>query len=364
MGFVDRWSRVTPRSWRVKAQGACRHQSPAPRTGQGDGSLSSCTYSGTWKLELRKEWKSKANPVQLDTQRPNEKVPMSFLVNQCHSIKKHVQNEPMSFFVENPPIWSDLTMPNDLTHPVQFQMFSIATSKIQSCSGLSMVFRLQKTQRPQSFPADHSEGTPVYHVWWSTDTWLLHPEFQSSQQTVSLPYFPSSVAARPIHAFRPQYAAQDCREVDNPLVSTQYLGPPSQLYEVPTSSSWICDTTFFEDEHLCQNLSWPKLLDGQNKMWDSWWIRFINSLSHSTFPILGYQGASPRRWGLLNTALGTAPAAPAGSAGSTGCNGRGGRGGHRVLRMNRTPLVSQTWTWKMVCLVTVTCFLGSMLMRV
>ena len=53
---VDRRSMVTSRRWRsVKAQGACRHQSPAPRTGQGDGSLSSCTYSGTWKLELGKE---------------------------------------------------------------------------------------------------------------------------------------------------------------------------------------------------------------------------------------------------------------------------------------------------------------------
>lgn len=86
----------------------------------------------------------------------------------------------------------------------------------------------------------------------------------------SLLYFPSSVEARPIHAFRLQYAAQDCRAVDNPLGSTQHLGPLSQLHEVPTSSSWIYDTAFFED-------------GGHNEIRDSWWIMFINSFSRNTF---------------------------------------------------------------------------------
>lgn len=80
-------------------------------------------------------------------------------------------SKPMSFHQKTCSKWtnvifcSSLTVPDDLARPVQFQRFSIATSTIRNCSGLSMVFRLQNTQRPQSFPGYRSEGTPVYHVW-------------------------------------------------------------------------------------------------------------------------------------------------------------------------------------------------------
>ena len=137
------------------------------------------------------------------------------------------------------PIWR-----YPMTWPTQFSFrgFPSLLQKFDPALSSAWFSDFRTRRDPKAFPLTLQKGH-LFITYGSTDTSLLQPEFQTSQQTVSLPYFPSSVEARPIHAFRPQYAAQDCRAVDNPLGSTQHLGTPSQLHEAPTSSSWIYDTT-------------------------------------------------------------------------------------------------------------------------
>ena len=188
-------------------------------------------------------------------------------MNQCH------------FFV---PIWRC-----PMTWPTQFS-FRGFSPLLQQFGGS------EHTKTPKVSRLRFRRDTCLSRVG-STDTWLLQPEFQTAQQTVSLQINSllsifcwgtthSCISAAVCSA------GLSCSRQSSRINTTP--GPTvAAAWEVPTSSSWIYDTAFFED-------------GGHNEIRDSWWIMFINSFSWSTFHAFwcakvhppGVGDSSTRRW--------------------------------------------------------------------
>ena len=252
-------------------------------------------------------------------------------MNQCH------------FFV---PIWRyPMTWPTQFSFrgfpPLlqQFGGFPSLLQQFETALGSAWFSDFRTHKDPKVFPATVQKGH-LFITCGSTDTWLLQPEFQTAQQTKPL----QITSLLSIFCWGTTHSCISAAVCSAGLSCSRQSSRINTTPGPTVAAAW--GSNFFQLD-LWHSIFWRWRTQRNS--------RFVVDHVHQQLQsehfsrVLVCQGASPRRWGLLNAALGTAPAAPAGSAGSTGCNGRGSRGGHGVLRMNRKQF-GQTWTRKMVWL--------------